>query len=214
LRQITDGAVAVVPASDRFVQRYATGGACAPAVSQILGWGHANAGIRFLDKLGAARLGHVPRPQGHHRRLAAGGRGGVDALDGIETRACFTSTEYMAIDHFGLTPPGQSWQAIEQASSRSTANARSTPRAGSSVSDTRSARPGAAVARCRPPGRARPAITNGRTRTYGTLNIGGSLRTVVSLIVGRRDWPLDAAYIYDAVRTIRGERGPRARSLR
>ena len=37
----------------------------------------------------------------------------VFALDGIETHDCFTTTEYMAIDHFGITPPGQSWQAIE-----------------------------------------------------------------------------------------------------
>jgi spoIIIJ-associated protein len=34
-------------------------------------------------------------------------------LSGIETHDCFTSTEYMAIDHFGITAPGQSWQAIE-----------------------------------------------------------------------------------------------------
>ena len=38
---------------------------------------------------------------------------GVDAVDGIETHDCFTSTEYMAIDHFGITPPGESWRAIE-----------------------------------------------------------------------------------------------------
>jgi IMP dehydrogenase len=38
---------------------------------------------------------------------------GVEDLDGIETHDCFTSTEYMAIDHFGITPPGQSWRAIE-----------------------------------------------------------------------------------------------------
>jgi len=38
---------------------------------------------------------------------------GPDALDGIETHDCFTSTEYMAIDHFGITAPGESWKAIE-----------------------------------------------------------------------------------------------------
>jgi acetyl-CoA C-acetyltransferase len=25
-----------------------------------------------------------------------------------------TPSEYMAIDHFGITPPGQSWQAVEE----------------------------------------------------------------------------------------------------
>ena len=27
---------------------------------------------------------------------------------------CFTTSEYMAIDHFGLTKPGESWKAIEE----------------------------------------------------------------------------------------------------
>jgi acetyl-CoA C-acetyltransferase len=35
-------------------------------------------------------------------------------LDAIETHDCFTTTEYMAIDHFGLTPPGESWKALEE----------------------------------------------------------------------------------------------------
>ena len=35
-------------------------------------------------------------------------------LDVIETHDCFTTSEYMAIDHFGLTAPGQSWKAIEE----------------------------------------------------------------------------------------------------
>ena len=36
------------------------------------------------------------------------------ALDGIETHDCFTTSEYMAIDHFGLTRPGESWKAVEE----------------------------------------------------------------------------------------------------
>jgi acetyl-CoA C-acetyltransferase len=38
---------------------------------------------------------------------------GIEAIDGVETHDCFTTTEYMAIDHLGLTAPGQSWQAVE-----------------------------------------------------------------------------------------------------
>ena len=38
---------------------------------------------------------------------------GVEAVNAIETHDCFTPTEYMAIDHFGLTAPGESWKAIE-----------------------------------------------------------------------------------------------------
>ena len=32
----------------------------------------------------------------------------------LETHDCFTTSEYMAIDHFGLTKPGESWKAIEE----------------------------------------------------------------------------------------------------
>ena len=35
-------------------------------------------------------------------------------VQAIETHDCFTTSEYMAIDHFGLTAPGQSWKAIEE----------------------------------------------------------------------------------------------------
>ena len=37
-------------------------------------------------------------------------------MQGVETHDCFTTTEYMAIDHLGLTAPGQSWQAVEDGS--------------------------------------------------------------------------------------------------
>ena len=34
-------------------------------------------------------------------------------VDGIETHDCFTVSEYMAIEHFGITPPGKAGDAIE-----------------------------------------------------------------------------------------------------
>lgn len=37
----------------------------------------------------------------------------ISEIDAIETHDCFTTSEYMAIDHFGLTAPGESWRAIE-----------------------------------------------------------------------------------------------------
>ena len=33
---------------------------------------------------------------------------GVGALDGIEAHDCFSLSKYMAIDHFGITEPGES----------------------------------------------------------------------------------------------------------
>ena len=38
----------------------------------------------------------------------------VDDVDAIETHDCFTVTEYMAIDHSGLTAPGESWKAVDE----------------------------------------------------------------------------------------------------
>jgi acetyl-CoA C-acetyltransferase len=44
-------------------------------------------------------------------------RAGVEdvwQLDGIETHDCFTISQYLAIDHFGLTKPGGSGEAIDK----------------------------------------------------------------------------------------------------
>ena len=37
----------------------------------------------------------------------------IYACDGVEVHDCFSITEYMAIDHFGITAPGESWRAVE-----------------------------------------------------------------------------------------------------
>ena len=46
--------------------------------------------------------------------LARAGFTSITDLDGLETHDCFSITEYMAIDHIGLTAPGESWKAIEE----------------------------------------------------------------------------------------------------
>lgn len=38
---------------------------------------------------------------------------GVETIDAVETHDCFAMTEYMAIDHLGLTAPGEAWKAVE-----------------------------------------------------------------------------------------------------
>jgi len=190
--QITDGAVAIVLASDRYMARYAASrGVKVSDFPQILGWGHTNAGIRFLDKLERSKGEEYMFPHVRKAITDAWRRAeipGVEALDGIETHDCFTSTEYMAIDHFGLTPPGQSWMAID-----------------SGMIEIDGACPvnasGGLIGVGHPVGAtgARLLLDAGRqvtgtagdyqvagARTYGTLNIGGSLGTVVSFVVGMR----------------------------
>lgn len=114
--QITDGACAVVLASGRFVREH---GLDAAALPRIAGWGHRNAGLRLLDKF--ERSQDQPYVFPHLRQTLEdawrrAGVAGVEAMDGVETHDCFTTTEYVAIDHLGLTPPGQSWQAVEDGS--------------------------------------------------------------------------------------------------
>ena len=115
--QITDGACAVVLASARFAQAHARQcGSSVDSLARIAGWGHHNAGLKFKDKLERSR--DAPYVFPHLRQTLEdawrrAGVPGIAAMHGVETHDCFTTTEYMAIDHLGLTAPGQSWQAVE-----------------------------------------------------------------------------------------------------
>lgn len=118
--QVTDGGCAVVLASARFAEQHAKRlGQKLDALPCIAGWGHRNAGLRLLDKFERSRDQAYVFP---HLREALqdawrrAGVAGVEAMDGVETHDCFTTTEYVAIDHLGLTAPGQSWQAVEDGS--------------------------------------------------------------------------------------------------
>ncbi len=115
--QITDGGCGVVLASARFAQEHARRtGQRLEGMARIAGWGHRNAGLRLLDKFERSRGQPYVFP---HLREAIedawrrAGVGDVRAMDGIETHDCFTTTEYVAIDHLGLTAPGESWRAVE-----------------------------------------------------------------------------------------------------
>lgn len=56
----------------------------------------------------------APNALGDDRRTEAEtARNGQQCEFAVDTHDCFTASEYMAIDHFGLTEPGQSWRAIE-----------------------------------------------------------------------------------------------------
>jgi acetyl-CoA C-acetyltransferase len=115
--QITDGACSVVLASARFAQTWAQQqGQSLHRMARIAGWGHRNAGLRLRDKIERSQgqayvFPHVRDTIEDAWRRA--GVPGIEAMSGIETHDCFTTTEYMAIDHLGLTAPGQSWQAVE-----------------------------------------------------------------------------------------------------
>ena len=115
--QVTDGAVCVFLASRAYAERYARGrGLDLAKVPRIKGWGHNTARLRFRDKIEESREHRYVLPHVRSTITAAMERAGmssVEDLDGIETHDCFTTSEYMAIDHFGITEPGESWKAID-----------------------------------------------------------------------------------------------------
>jgi acetyl-CoA C-acetyltransferase len=109
---LTDGGAAVVLVSERFLR----GRTPTRPASRILGWGHRTVGLPLDEKLRRSEDSPLMFPHVAEAIGDAFGRAGVssvDELDLVETHDCFTSSEYMAIDHFGLTPPGESWRAIE-----------------------------------------------------------------------------------------------------
>ncbi|MFT7287803.1 MAG: acetyl-CoA C-acetyltransferase [Halieaceae bacterium] len=117
--QITDGAACVILASERRAREYASArGLQLQDLPRIKGWGHRSGAITLDAKLVAAsqdaqQLLFPHLAQTLTDACQRAGFAQTAALDGLETHDCFTITEYMAIDHAGLTPPGQSWQAIE-----------------------------------------------------------------------------------------------------
>jgi acetyl-CoA C-acetyltransferase len=116
--QVTDGTAVLFLASEKFAAEYAKRhGRKLDELPRILGWGHHTAPIEFDKKVAESRDNPYVLPHTREAILDAfrrAGLSGVTEVSGIETHDCFTTSEYMAIDHFGITKPGESWKAIEE----------------------------------------------------------------------------------------------------
>ncbi len=116
--QVTEGAVCVFLASAKYAERYAKGmGKKLKDIPRLKGWGHHTARLRFSDKVAESQGAEYVLPHVRATLTDAWKRAGmadVNAVDGIETHDCFTTSEYMAIDHLGITKPGESWKAVEE----------------------------------------------------------------------------------------------------
>ncbi|MEZ4232229.1 MAG: acetyl-CoA acetyltransferase [Polyangiaceae bacterium] len=116
--QVTDGAATVFLASRSYAEKYAKArGIALERIPRIKGWGHHTARLRFEDKVEESKNAEYVLPHVRSTVTDAFKRAGladVGGIDGIETHDCFTTSEYMAIDHFGLTKPGESWKAVEE----------------------------------------------------------------------------------------------------
>lgn len=116
--QITDGAVCLYLASHQYAAGYAKQRQLdLNHIPKILGWGHTTAPIEFARKVADSSDNKYVLPITRKAITDAYKHAGITDcwdLDVIETHDCFTTSEYMAIDHFGLTKPGESWKAVEQ----------------------------------------------------------------------------------------------------
>ena len=98
-------------------------------------------------------------------------------------------SEYMAIDHFGITGPGESWKAVENGDLERDGAIPVNPSGGLigvghpvGASGVRMLRDAARQVTGQAGG-----TQVGNARTFATLNIGGSLTTTVSFVVTRDD---------------------------
>jgi len=188
--QVTDGAAVVILASEDKARDYARERDLDLAdIPYIKGWGHTTAPMMMETKLKESRDGGYVFPWTRKAITDAYQRAqisGPDALDAIETHDCFSITEYMAIEHFGLTEPGEAWKAIEAGRIAMDGDLPINP-------------PGGLIGLGHPVGATGVRMmldatrqTSGRAgdmqvegaKTVATYNVGGSGTTNVSFIVG------------------------------
>ena len=189
--QVTDGAAIIFLASENKAKEYAKDRSLdINSIPYIKGWGHQTGPITYQEKIDFSQDADYVFP--HVKKaiddaFLRAGMKGVSDIDGIETHDCFTSTEYMAIDHFGITKPGESWKAIESGEIEM----------GGKIPINTS---GGLIGLGHPVGATGVRMlldcykqcTNSAgdyqiegAKNISTLNIGGSATTIVSFVVGR-----------------------------
>jgi acetyl-CoA C-acetyltransferase len=191
--QITDGAAIVFLATEPVARAWAARHKRDPGqLARLAGWGHRTAPITYAAKVAASEGRPYVFPwvratiEDAFRRAEVPG---VEAVDAIETHDCFTTTEYMAIDHFGITPPGESWRAIEAGDIELGGRIPINPSGGLiglghpvGATGVRMALDGYRQVT----GQAGDCQVDG-ARRFATLNVGGSATTTVSFVIERAE---------------------------
>lgn len=187
--QVTDGAACVVLASAKLALAHAR--QTETKLARITGWGHRTAALGLDAKLARTSeptqmlMPHLAQTVTDALRRAD--LPGVLALDGVEVHDCFTVTEYLAIDHLGVTAPGDAWKAIESGLLEKTGELPINPSGGLIGGGHPVGATGVRMlvdAAHQVTGEAGPCQIDGAS-AFGTLNIGGSGTTAVCLIVAR-----------------------------
>jgi acetyl-CoA C-acetyltransferase len=184
--QVTDGGAGIVLVSDSWMQQHRD--EVRGPVSRIAGWGHRTASMHLQDKLDASADNEFVFPHVRETILDAFRRAGVNdvwGLDGIETHDCFTISQYMAIDHFRITDPGCSGDAVESGITERDGRLPINPSGGLIGAGHPVGATGVRMlldAHKQVTGQAYGYQIEGAKR-FGTLNFGGSTATVVSTVV-------------------------------
>ena len=184
--QISDGGAAIVLASARFATER---GLALDRLPRLLGWGHRTAGLSLAAKLERSAGAPYLLPHLRDAIVDAYRRAGIpgpESLDAVETHDCFTVTEYLAIDHLGVTAPGEAWRAVEDGTIARGGRCPINPSGGLIGLGHPVGATGVRMvldAARQTSGRAANQIDG--ARRVATLNIGGSCTTVVSFVVGR-----------------------------
>ncbi|MCM2417414.1 acetyl-CoA acetyltransferase [Streptomyces sp. RKAG293] len=186
--QMTDGGAGVVLVSDRWLADRAPAGRRARKPARIAGWGHRTAGLPLRQKTDRSAGEPYVLPHVRQTVLDAFGRAGIDGIDqvdGLETHDCFAMSEYMAIDHCGITAPGLSWQAVENGDLEIGGRIPVNPSGGLIGGGHPVGATGVRMlldASLQVTGRAGGYQVEG-ARRFATLNIGGSTTTTVGFVV-------------------------------
>lgn len=185
--QMTDGAAGIVVVSDRYLTAHPD--LAARPRAELLGWGHRTVGLSLAQKLEHSAGGRYVLPHVRQTISDAFDRAGiadVTQLDAIETHDCFSMSEYAAIDHFGITEPGQSWRAVEAGDLEIDGRIPVNPGGGLIGGGHPVGATGVRMvldAYKQVTGHAGDYQVDG-ARTVATLNIGGSTSTCASVVVG------------------------------
>ncbi len=185
--QMTDGGAGLVLVGDDFLADHPG----VRPIGRIEGWGHRTVGLGLRQKLDRDADDPYVLPHVRAAVLDALGRAeaDLDDLDGFEVHDCFTPSEYLAIDHIGLTGPGESWKAVENGDIEIGGRLPINP-SGGLIGGGHPV--GATGLRMLLDAAKQVSELAGDyqvdgARRFGTLNIGGSTATTVSFVVGSPD---------------------------
>ncbi len=181
--QMTDGGAGVVLVTDRYLREHPDAG----PIARIAGWGHRTVGLGLQQKLDRAADDPYVLPHVRSAVLDALRRANatLDDIHGFEVHDCFSPSEYLAIDHIGLTGPGESWKAIEHGEIENGGRLPINP-SGGLIGGGHPV--GASGVRMLVDAAKQVSGAAGDyqvedAKTFGTLNFGGSTATTVSFVV-------------------------------